>query len=281
VLLLGETGSGKGVLARHVHDQSLRARGPFVELNCAGLSRELTESELFGYERGAFTGATARKLGLFEAADSGTLFLDEIGEMDAAVQAKLLKVLESRRFRRLGGTVEIEVDVRLVAATHRDLAADAAAGRFRSDLYYRLNVFAIPVPPLRERVADILPLARAFLAEYSGPRGLAPEAERALLDYRWPGNVRELRNVLERAAILCPATGLVGLEHLPPLPVASGEPASTALTPERDRLEAVLVSEGGNVASAARVLGMHRTQLRRLIARHGVRGARERQKNES
>ncbi|HEY5952380.1 MAG TPA: sigma-54 dependent transcriptional regulator, partial [Kofleriaceae bacterium] len=159
VLLLGETGTGKGMLARHIHAMSPRACKPFVELNCAGLTRELAESELFGYEKGAFTGAQGRKVGLFDAADGGTLFLDEIGELEAAVQAKLLKALEERRFRRVGGVTEIEVDVRVIAATHRDLEAAVAAGRFRSDLLYCLNVFPISLPPLRARRDDVLVLA--------------------------------------------------------------------------------------------------------------------------
>jgi DNA-binding NtrC family response regulator len=255
VLLLGETGTGKGMLARHIHALSPRRAEPFVELNCAGLQKDLTESELFGHERGAFTGATDKKIGLFEAADGGTLLLDEIGEMEYGIQAKLLKVLEEGRFRRVGGLAEIEADVRLLAATHRDLDLVVTQGRFRQDLLYRLNVFAIRLPPLRDRPADVLPLARGFLSEYreaagdasssGGPAGdtssrqagggspagppISEAAARLLQSYAWPGNVRELRNVIERASILCPAGAPILPEHLPPLQAGSPDaPRATA-----------------------------------------------------
>jgi DNA-binding NtrC family response regulator len=278
VLLLGETGTGKGVLARHIHDRSPRSGRPFVELNCAGLPRELTESELFGHEKGAFTGAAGRKIGLFEAADGGTLFLDEIGEMDLAVQAKLLKVLEQRRFRRVGGIAEVEVDVRLVAATHRDLPAEVAAGRFRGDLYYRLNVFAVRLPPLRERRSEILPLARQFLREQRAG-DVTDEAAEILEDYAWPGNVRELRNVMERAAILCPPGRAVGPEHLPPLDVdPSGDDAAddgdggrTLRDAERRFLEGALKTHGGNILRTARALGVSRGMLYRKIEKYGLK----------
>jgi DNA-binding NtrC family response regulator len=290
VLLLGETGTGKGMLARWIHERSPRASRPFVELNCAGLQRELTESELFGYERGAFTGATGRKVGLFEAADGGTLFLDEIGEMDLAIQAKLLKVLEQHRFRRIGGVTEIEVDVRILAATHRDLAREAAAGRFRSDLLYRLDVFAIRLPSLRERREEVLPLARRFLAEARGARdgeagAISDAAARLLEGYGWPGNVRELRNVMERAAILC-ARGEVRPSHLPPLapagpataggdrdgggdPDGGGDDEDRSLRgAERRFLEATLRANGGNIQATARALGVSRGTLYRKISRY-------------
>jgi DNA-binding NtrC family response regulator len=275
VLLQGETGSGKGVLARLLHERSPRADRPFVELNCAGLPRELTESELFGHEKGAFTGAAARKLGLFEAADGGTLFLDELAETDLAVQAKLLKVLEQRRFRRLGGVDEVGIDVRVIAATHRDLAQEAVAGRFRSDLMYRLNVFAIRVPPLRERRDEIAVLARQFLRELHAPATeLTSEALNALERHAWPGNVRELRNVIERAAILCPASTPISLEHLPPLdaPPDDDEPdADGSLgTVERRCLERSLRAHGWNVLRTARALGITRGVLYRKIEKYGL-----------
>jgi len=307
VLICGETGTGKGLLARAIHEMSPRRRGPFVELNCAGLSRELTESELFGHERGAFTGATERKIGLFEAADGGTLFLDEIGELDPSVQAKLLNVLEQKRFRRLGGVAEIEVDVRIIAATNRDLEQDVAMGRFRQDLFYRLSGFTLHLPPLRERREDILPLAWHFLAEYQTPqapvRGLSPEVEELLLAYDWPGNVRELKNVIERAAILCPPGSEILPIHLPPLrasktaetkPHGEDAPAGHALseespTPDRPRslsalppllkaaeeaerhyLELALRAHNWNVSATARDLGISRDTLYRKIKKYNL-----------
>lgn len=310
VLLCGETGTGKGLLARFIHDASARKRAPFVELNCAGLPRELTESELFGHERGAFTGAVERKIGLFEAAEGGTLFLDEIGEMDLAVQAKLLNALEQKRFRRLGGLAEIEVDVRVIAATNRDLEQDVAAGRFRKDLFYRLSVFTITLPPLRERREDILPLALHFLSEcqtaQAPVRGLSREVEEILLGYDWPGNVRELRNVIERAAILCPPGSALLPVHLPPLgrsrvsPVASrtsdGDVTTTGRTiseaspstpshppigssssfsqaveeAERHYLELALRAHRWNVSAAARALGLSRDTLYRRIKKYNL-----------
>ncbi|MBD3868590.1 MAG: sigma-54-dependent Fis family transcriptional regulator [Acidobacteria bacterium] len=281
VLLLGETGTGKGMMARRIHHTSRRSEQPFVELNCAGLQPELTESELFGHERGAFTGAAERKLGLFEAAHHGTLFLDEIGEMDPAVQAKLLHVLEEQHFRRLGGVTEIEADVRVLVATHRNLEALAAEGTFRQDLFYRLNVFAVPIPPLRERPEDILPLAIRFLAEYRGgdgsSAGLSDDAAAILQSYRWPGNVRELRNVMERAAILCPADAAIQPSHLPPLP-AGGSPQqqpqpSSAVTmddAEQRALEQALQAHDGNIQAAARQLGVSRGTLYRKIRKYGL-----------
>ncbi|MFO0748212.1 MAG: sigma-54 dependent transcriptional regulator [Myxococcota bacterium] len=272
VLLLGETGTGKGMLARYLHDASPRAAAPFVELNCAGLSKDLTESELFGHERGAFTGATQRKLGLLEAADGGTLFLDEIGEMELAVQAKLLKVLEQGRFRRVGGLAEIAVDVRVVAATHQDLERHVAEGRFRADLFYRMNVFAIRLPPLSERRDEIAALARRFLDERRRGHTLSEEALELLESYDWPGNVRELGNVMERAAILAPAGGVVTGEHLPPLMgQPSGELAATLDGAERTFIENALRQHGGNIQATARALGVSRGLLYRKIAKFGLK----------
>jgi DNA-binding NtrC family response regulator len=278
VLLRGETGTGKGLLARLIHEASPRKKEPFVELNCAGLQRELTESELFGHERGAFTGAVEKKIGLFEAADGGTLLLDEIGEMDVAVQAKLLNVLEEKRFRRVGGVTEIEVDVRLIAATHRKLGEEVEAGRFREDLFYRLNVFTVELPPLRERLGDILPLARHFLGRCQDDPASAPclsaEAEKMLLGYNWPGNVRELKNVIERAAILCPAGSEILPAHLstPEAKAAADErppyAPQTLDDVERHHLEATLEANQWNLNATARDLGISRTTLYHKIEKY-------------
>jgi formate hydrogenlyase transcriptional activator len=218
VLLLGESGTGKEVVARFLHRASTRSGGPFIALNCAALPEQLLEAELFGYERGAFTGATQSKPGQLELAAGGTLFLDEVGEMSPSAQAKFLRVLQEREFTRLGGTRTVRTDARIVAATNRDLLRAIANNQFREDLYYRLNVFAIPLPALRDRRDDILPLSEAFLSEVGKgigrpPGGISRDARQRLLEYHWPGNVRELRNILERAAILCDG-GLITSEHL-------------------------------------------------------------------
>ena len=205
VLVQGESGTGKELVARAVHDSSARKGGPFVAINCAAVPDNLLESELFGYERGAFTGAAARKLGLFEVADRGTLFLDEIGDISAAVQAKLLRVLETKEFFRLGSTRAMKSDVRVVAATNKDLAEMMTSGGFREDLYYRINGVTLRLPPLRDRPGDVLPLALHFMRTHGIKRGLSPKALEALKAYRWPGNVRELQMVIRRAAVL--ATG--------------------------------------------------------------------------
>jgi transcriptional regulator with GAF, ATPase, and Fis domain len=234
VMLTGESGTGKEVVARFIHRGSPRSRGPFVALNCAALPETLLESELFGHEKGAFTGAAAAHPGRIEQAAGGVLFLDEVGEMSPAVQAKLLRVLQEREFQRLGGTRPLKANVRVLAATNRDLDVALARGQFREDLYYRLRVFEIRMPPLRERREDILPMAEAFLEEL-GPAvgrpaaGISRQAHEALLSYPWPGNVRELRNVLERASILCDG-GLITLEHLP-VGVGRGQPAAFGALP--------------------------------------------------
>ena len=234
VMLLGESGTGKEVLARFVHGASRRANGPFVALNCAALPENLLEAELFGYERGAFTGAMQSKPGQLEQAAGGTLFLDEVAEMSPSAQAKFLRVLQEREFQRLGGTRVLKTDARVVAATNRDLTKAMERGVFREDLFYRLNVFSIRLPPLRERLEDVPPLADAFLADISRtlgrpPGGVSREARQALLDYHWPGNVRELRNVLERAAILADGS-LIAAEHLA-VPVAPARPAAQSPPP--------------------------------------------------
>jgi DNA-binding NtrC family response regulator len=285
VLLRGETGTGKGLLARWIHDASPRKKEPFVALNCAGLQRELTESELFGHERGAFTSAVERKIGLFEAADGGTLFLDEIGEMDPGVQPQVLQVLEEKKFRRLGGVTDINVDVRLIAATNRDLEQDVAAGRFRRDLFHRLNVFALDLPPLRDRREDILPLASHFLREFHGataaPPRLSAGAEEILLGYDWPGNVRELRNVIERTSILCPPGSELLPAHLPTVgtdfslsPPTAAKTPDPSFTPktleeiERQHLEATLRFHQWNLQATARHLGITRDTLYRKIEKY-------------
>jgi DNA-binding NtrC family response regulator len=276
VLLLGESGAGKTHLAREIHDASRRAGGPFVDINCAGLSAALLESELFGHERGAFTGATVKKRGLLEEAEGGTMFLDEIGELDAVVQAKLLKVLETRRFRRLGGTREIAAEARIIAATSRDLAAEVAAGRFREDLYYRVCVLVISVPPLRDRLHELPDLAARLLASIPRADGrppprLGPGAAAALTSHRWPGNVRELRNVLERASIGCGDE--IGAEDLlAAIPAAPSAPAEiTALAArEHDHVRRVLAATRGNLRQSAQILGISRSTLYERLRRYGI-----------
>jgi transcriptional regulator with GAF, ATPase, and Fis domain len=292
VLLTGESGTGKEVVARFLHRGSPRARGPFVALNCAALPEALLESELFGHEKGAFTGAVAARSGSIERADGGLLFLDEVGEMSPSVQAKLLRVLQEREFQRLGGSRTQKANVRVVAATNRDLAAAIKQGRFREDLYYRLHVFEIGLPPLRERPDDILPLAEAFLEELGSvvgrpAGGISREAREVLLGYRWPGNVRELRNVLERATILCDG-GLVASEHLPrELGLRESDPGDghgPAGTPasgvfnleaaEKDLILRALEVSGNNRSQAARLLGLARPQLYTRLRRHGIESER-------
>ena len=218
MLVTGESGTGKEVVARFIHAASSRRGRPFVALNCAALPEQLLESELFGYERGAFTGAQQAKPGQVELASGGVLFLDEVSEMSLSAQAKFLRVLQEREFQRLGGTRLLKANIRVIAATNRDLRKAVERGDFREDLFYRLGVFDIQIPPLRDRVADIVPLSETFLQEIGRsfgrpPAGLTREARQALLQYEWPGNVRELRNVLERASILCEG-GLIDTDHL-------------------------------------------------------------------
>ncbi|HSN90294.1 MAG TPA: sigma-54 dependent transcriptional regulator [Anaeromyxobacteraceae bacterium] len=276
VLIQGETGTGKGLVARWIHDRSPRAGGPFVDVNCAGLSGELLDSELFGHERGAFTGAVAAKAGLFEVANGGTLFLDEIGDVSLAVQAKILKVVEERRFRRVGGVEDRSVDIRLLAATNQDLAGLAAAGTFRADLYYRISALPLAVPPLRDRADDVLLLARRILADFGPARAggvsLAPDAVEALRAYRWPGNVRELRNVLERAVLLTDRAELRA-EHLRLDAGKRAGPAQAAVTLgdlEREHIERTLAGVGYRVREAAERLGIPRSTLYQRIKAHGI-----------
>ena len=271
VLIMGETGSGKGVLARWLHGNGPRAEDAFVDVNCAGLSRELLESELFGHVRGAFTGALADKKGLLEVAHRGSLFLDEIGDMDVALQPKLLKALEDKRFRRLGEVVERRVDVRLIAATHHDLGELVREKRFRADLYYRINTLVLRVPPLRERAADVPLLAAALLRrlcqEMARPDlELAADAAASLAAHTWPGNVRELRNVLERAVLACQGRELLARHLRFEGGAAAAAPAGdevdlTLEQLERRHIERVLEHEKGHVVAAAERLGIPRSTL--------------------
>jgi DNA-binding NtrC family response regulator len=288
VLLLGETGVGKEVVAERIHRMSPRASGPFVRLNCASIPETLLESELFGHEKAAFTGADRRKIGYLEASHRGTLLLDELGELPLAMQAKLLRVLESRRVARLGGTQEIDLDLRVVCATHRDLEADVAAGRFRQDLYYRIATFVLRVPPLRERRAEIALLAHRFVravAERMGepPKTIGPDAMGALEAYDWPGNLRELRNAMEHAVVLADDE-VIQPAHLPasltqPQSAASAAsaPQSTSAMParlaalEKKSIEDALLAESGNQTRAAERLGISRRALLYKLAKYGIR----------
>ena len=271
VLIQGESGTGKGVLAAWLHYNGPRAEEAFVDLNCAGFSRELLETELFGHEKGAFTGAAASKAGLLEVAHQGTVFLDEIGDMDPSAQAKLLKVLEEKRFRRLGDVRERQVNVRLIAATHRDLRRLVREGRFREDLYYRINTIPLVIPPLRERKEDIPILARDFLELFASGRKLrlAPDAEKALQTYSWPGNIRELRNVLERASLLSDSDVIRrGDLRLEAVVMPSDGDADVNLTlaeVERRHIERVLVAVNGHVERAAVALNIPRSTLYQKI----------------
>jgi len=274
VMLQGETGTGKGMMTRLIHRLSERHAKPFVTINCAGLSRELMESELFGHEKGAFTSAIQSKPGLFELAHEGTIFFDEIAELELSVQAKLLNVLEQHRFRRVGGVQEKEVDVRLCVATNKNLQGEVKRGRFREDLYYRLSVMPITLPPLRERREDILPLVQHFIAQFDlklnrSVQGVTPKAEVLLESYNWPGNIRELRNVIERAIILCSGDRI----HASDLPLSGSESWESA-GPKEDgeqflsieevetlHIQRVLAATGQNLSRGAEILGVTRTTL--------------------
>jgi DNA-binding NtrC family response regulator len=275
VLVTGQSGTGKELIARVIHDLSPRRKEPFVAVHCAALAENLLESELFGHERGAFTGAVATRKGRFELADGGTIFLDEIGEISAAIQVKLLRVLQEKEFERVGGMRPLSVDVRIVAATNKDLKAEIAAGRFREDLYYRLNVFPIALPSLAERREAILPLAEYFLKKFAAAfgksiAGLSPGARSALENYPWPGNVRELQNVVERSVIL--AQGEIGVTHLNLEPLrAPLVPAESVLKAnERETIRKVLDEMGGNRKQAARILGISLRTLQYRIKEYGL-----------
>ena len=277
VLIQGETGTGKGVLAAWLHRNGSRAEEPFVDLNCASLSKELLETELFGHEKGAFTGAIGTKPGLLDAAHRGTFFLDEIGDMDAAVQPKLLKVLEEKRFRRVGDVRDRQVDVRLIAASHQDLAKLVRENRFRSDLYYRINTIQLFLPPLRERREDLELVANRLLERICGELGrsapaLSHEALQALRAYSWPGNIRELRNVLERAVLLATGATLerADLRFERSLEDGAAPTLGTLVDVERRHIEAVLKEEGGRVEAAAKRLGIPRSSLYERIKQLGI-----------
>lgn len=282
-LLLGETGTGKGWVAQMLHAHSVRARNPFVEINCAGLSATFLDSEIFGHERGAFTDAREQKRGLMEVAHTGTFFLDEVGDLATDLQPKLLKAIESRRFRRLGGTRELDVDVRLVAATNRDLEGAARKGTFREDLYYRLAVMPVRLPPLRERGRGALvELTLRMLTDLRrragrGPAAVSPEALDLMGRYPWPGNIRELRNVLERAGLLAGDAETLRPVHLPP-EIAAADPfvsgaADVELTlaeAERAHIARVLAHNEGNRTRAARALGISRATLYEKLERYDL-----------
>ena len=279
VLILGETGSGKGVLAKWLHEKSNRADEAFVDLNCAGLSRELLETELFGHEKGAFTSAIASKQGLFEVAHRGTIFLDEVGDVDLQIQPKLLKVLEEKRFRRVGDVRDRQVDVRLIAATHQDMGQLVREKKFRDDLYFRISTIPLSFPSLRDRKEDIPTLAQYLLTKVSTDLGRAEvslddECVRALQEYSWPGNVRELRNVIERAVLLSEEK-TIGLRDLHFDGHASvGTPffdsRLTLIELERQHIERVLNEEGGRVEKAAKRLGIPRSSLYQKIKKHQI-----------
>ena len=269
VLLTGESGTGKELVASAIHERSSRAKGPFIKLHCAALAESLLESELFGHERGAFTGAVARRDGRFQMADGGTLFLDEIGEISPTLQVKLLRFLQEHEFERVGGDQTIRVDVRVIAATNRDLVAEVAKGRFREDLFYRLNVVGLELPPLRDRKSDVAALSRFFLDRYAKDNGkaidgFAPAAVELMLAYDWPGNVRELENAVERAVVMC-AGREIEPKHLPPAvrpAVASGDPARPAIPGatladlERYAILETMAAAGGSTSKAAEMLGI-------------------------
>jgi DNA-binding NtrC family response regulator len=281
VLVQGESGTGKELVARAIHFSGDRGQGPFVAVSCAALAETLLESELFGHERGSFTGALAQKKGKFELADRGTLFLDEIGDISPKLQVDLLRVLQERRFFRVGGTAEIAVDVRVVAATHRDLEADVREGRFRDDLFYRLNVINVRIPPLRERREDVPLLAQEFLDRLSHEfgrevSGISEEALRVLMDHDWPGNVRELENAVERALVTC-KTGVLGAEDFAFLARPAGASGAPALPPgltlqemEKEYIAATLQRMRGNVKGAAEALGIDRSTLYEKIKRYDI-----------
>jgi DNA-binding NtrC family response regulator len=283
VLLGGESGVGKDLVARAIHEKSRRATGPFVKINSSAIPENLLESELFGYEKGAFTGATTSKPGKFELADKGTLFLDEIGDVPPATQVKLLRVLQEREFERLGGTRTVKVDVRLLAATNRDLRAALEQGTFREDLYYRLNVVPIDIAPLRERKEDIPDLASLFLVRFAKDsgreiRGLTPAAVQILRDHYWPGNVRELQNVIERACALATSpqldVGDIQLDSPRNRPSAAGDrflPDGMTLDQwEDEMIREALKRANGNKSQAARLLGLSRNALRYRLSKIGI-----------
>jgi two-component system response regulator HydG len=283
LLVVGESGTGKELVARVVHRASPRSAGPFLAVNCAAIPENLLESELFGHEKGAFTGAVGRKTGKFERAQGGTLFLDEIGDMSLALQSKILRVLQEREVERVGGAEKVAVDVRVIAATNRDLQRDVRSGRFREDLYFRLAVVTVALPPLRERRGDIPLLVDCFTRRFAGenrkPVDAVSRGVHALLErHPWPGNIRQLRNALERAVIMCQGRTLLP-EHLPPelfetaaapSPAAADGPLPTLEEVERRHIQAVLLAAEWNMSRAAEILGIHRNTLRRRSRELGL-----------
>jgi two-component system response regulator HydG len=283
VLIQGESGTGKEVIARYIHELSTRTEGPFLSINCGALPESLLESELFGHVKGSFTGAVRDKIGLFGASSKGTFFLDEIGETTPSTQVKLLRALQHREVIPVGATEAVQVDTRVVAATNRDLDEEIRAGGFRSDLYYRLNVISLHLPPLRQRRDDIPVLAEHFLHRIAGqrneePKQLTPDAVMALAEYAWPGNVRELENALERAVILTPEREVTAASLPERVTERRAEPLVSSRTPPNPTLEAVerayimwvLQSESGNKSRAAEVLGIDPSTLYRKLSRYGV-----------
>jgi DNA-binding NtrC family response regulator len=282
VLILGETGTGKGVLAHFLHDGGPRGKNAFVDLNCAGFSRELVEAELFGYQRGAFTGAVSHKPGLIEAADKGSLFLDEIGDLELAVQPKLLKAVEEKTFRRIGELSTRSADVRLIAATHRNLAALVREERFREDLLFRINTLTLEIPPLRERLDDMAELAHAVLVDICARVGrripeIAPEAMELLRAYAWPGNLRELRNVLERALLFCGDGAVLDKATLRFDRALVDEEGAAGLQTldeaEKRHITRVLRQAEGRVDQAAKLLGLSRSSLYAKLRKYGIRAS--------
>jgi two-component system response regulator HydG len=280
VLLRGESGTGKELAAEALHQRSPRASGPFVKLHCSALAESILESELFGHEKGSFTGSVGRREGRFKQADGGTLFLDEIGEISPSLQVKLLRFLQERTFERVGGNETLHVDVRIIAATNRDLAEEVGAGRFREDLFYRLNVVSIEMPPLRARPSDILPLATHFLRKFAKENhksieGFDDAALEHLAGYRWPGNVRELENVVERAVVLC-SESRIGAKHLPAGVGATQRgtiriPGSTFEEIERHAILATLEAVGGRTAQAAEMLDISVRKVQYKLNEYAVR----------
>jgi two-component system response regulator HydG len=280
VLVTGESGTGKELVAQAIHDRSPRAKAPFIKLHCAALAETLLESELFGHEKGSFTGAAARRDGHFQNADGGTLFLDEIGEISHATQVKLLRFLQERAFERVGGNETIQVDVRIIAATNRDLKKEVEEGRFREDLYYRLNVVNLEMPPLRARAEDVVPLATHFLMRFAAENGkaidgFAPSALARIEGYAWPGNVRELENVIERAVVLCDGPKITA----PHVPVAASSsagrsglriPGSTLEELERHAILASLEAAGGSTSRAAKMLGISVRKVQYRLQEYGL-----------
>ena len=280
VLITGENGTGKELVARKLHELSKRSTEPFIEVNCAAIPEDLIESELFGHEKGSFTGAVCQRIGKFELADGGTLFLDEVGDMSLSAQAKVLRVLQESSFERVGGTETKRVDVRVLAASNKGLLEEAGKGRFREDLFYRLNVVPVRIPPLRERTSDIKLLAEYFLREVGSELGrsakrLSPDALDALMDYAWPGNVRELRNVVERAVVIVNSGAEIGLRDLPPDMFHGGRGSelnreNRLEAQERDLILEALDQSGWNISRAALTLGIPRSNLRYRIEKFGL-----------